>query len=110
CGDFFVGFATDEEQLHALDFLPVALLAPVIDLLADSASQRIILKLAALAAAGDAAGRAAAAGHLPRSSGAGGRRRKRQRGPATFATQVVSKLMGCDREEVAFQRPPCVVV
>ena len=39
-----------------------------------------------------------------------GRRRERQRRPAAFAAQIVGQLVGRDREQIALQRPPRVVV
>ena len=109
-GDLFVRRTAHEEQLHALHFFPVALRAPVVDLLGDAVGECVFFEVAAFAAAGDAAGGAVAAGHVPGAAAAGGGGRKRQGGAAAFAAQVVGQLVGGDREQIAFERAAGVVV
>src|SRR5207237_486050 len=83
--------------------------APAVDLLGQGVDDGLFFERFSLAAAGDAAGLAGAAGDLP-IAGCIGCARKRHGRPPTFAAQMVGQLVGADRKQIAFQRPTTVVV
>ena len=64
-GDLLVRPAADEQQLGAFQPVPLALSAPMFDLLGQRGHQGVFFQVAAFAAAGDAAGRPARPKRLP---------------------------------------------
>lgn len=109
-GHFLIRGAANEHEFHALDFLPIALGSPMVDLFGEATGEGLFLQLAAFAATGNAAGGTNTAGHVPRTVATGAGGGKRQGGPPPLAAQMVGKFVGRNGEQVTFERPAGVVV